>query len=35
MLNGIFMTSKKKIAVEYIQKEMGKELKHFTTKKIN
>jgi len=26
------MAFKKKIAVEYIQKEKGKELKHFTTK---
>ena len=32
MLNGILMISRKKTAVEYIQKEMRKEFKCFTIK---
>lgn len=34
MSNVIPMVTTKKIATEYIQKEMRKEFKHFTTKKI-
>ena len=35
MLNVILMITTKKMPIEYTHKKIRKELKHFTTKKIN